>query len=435
MSAITHTADAVEVAVIGAGLAGLTAAALLSRAGQRVHIFEKARTSGGRARTQQIAGGYAFNQGPHALYQGGAARRILDALSIPYSGHVPRTRGRLTRAGHTAPLRFPLQTGLLTPASLAGVVRLLRQLMQADVSRYAAVPLARWLDEQQAPRPVRQFIEMLVRINTYTHAPDLMSTSAAMAQLQTYFAGNVWYLDGGWQGLVDGLARAATDAGAVIHTRAKVAAIAGDAQRRVVHLSDGRSYEAAAVIIAADPGTAARLLPTAATLQKWAATAQPVRAATLDVALSGVPRPAHSVCFGLDQATYLSVHSDAAQLAPDGGAVVHVLHYLAPGASPDPQATRALLEAQLDDVQPGWRAALVHARFSPAMTVANAVVSAAGGGFAGRPAVQVAELGNVWLAGDWVGAEGQLADAALASAEQAARSVQAWLAQAIPATA
>jgi hypothetical protein len=47
------------------------------------------------------------------------------------------------------------------------------------------------------------------------------------------------------------------------------------------------------------------------------------------------------------------------------------------------------------------------------------VPSAAHGGLGGRPDVEVPELPGVFIAGDWVGTEGLLADAAVASAARA----------------
>ena len=45
---------------------------------------------------------------------------------------------------------------------------------------------------------------------------------------------------------------------------------------------------------------------------------------------------------------------------------------------------------------------------------------AAGGGLAGRPGVAVPDRPGTFVAGDWVGPEGHLADAVLASARAAA---------------
>ena len=56
----------IDVAVIGGGIAGLTAAAYLARGGRKVTLFEKAKAIGGRARSTAYEG-FWLNQGPHAL--------------------------------------------------------------------------------------------------------------------------------------------------------------------------------------------------------------------------------------------------------------------------------------------------------------------------------------------------------------------------------
>ena len=74
-----------EVAIIGGGLAGLTAAVYLSRNGKNVTIIEKSSEFGGRARTT-MKDGFYFNQGPHALYADGLGSRILNELNVKYNG-------------------------------------------------------------------------------------------------------------------------------------------------------------------------------------------------------------------------------------------------------------------------------------------------------------------------------------------------------------
>jgi phytoene dehydrogenase-like protein len=69
-------------------------------------------------------------------------------------------------------------------------------------------------------------------------------------------------------------------------------------------------------------------------------------------------------------------------------------------------------------MQPGWRDVLVHRRFLPAITVSNALRTPN----ASRPATET-PIRGLYIAGDWVGAEGALSDAALSSARVAARAM------------
>jgi uncharacterized protein with NAD-binding domain and iron-sulfur cluster len=62
------------------------------------------------------------------------------------------------------------------------------------------------------------------------------------------------------------------------------------------------------------------------------------------------------------------------------------------------------------------------------VVVSHALVTAQSGGFAGRPRVRVPGLDNVFLAGDWIGSTGQLADASVASGIEAARAAAQLLA-------
>ena len=54
---------------------------------------------------------------------------------------------------------------------------------------------------------------------------------------------------------------------------------------------------------------------------------------------------------------------------------------------------------------------------------AHAIPTAAQGGLAGRISPAVSDVANLWVVGDWVGQEGMLADASLASAERAATEI------------
>jgi phytoene dehydrogenase-like protein len=405
-----------DVVVVGGGLAGLSAAALLARAGRRVRLLERAHELGGRARTQQ-RDGFFFNEGPHALYRSGPAERVLRQLGIRPRGAIPRGRGSLALKGGRV-FRLPVGIGSLITTRLLGVgakrqlAGLLARLPSIDPAPLAKLTVADWL-AQTLPNPDAQAVaRALVRVTTYS-ADERISAGAAITQIQLALKNGVLYLDGGWQTLVDALAKAA---GCVeISTGATVTAI-DPGPPHVVHLADGTSISAPVLIAAVSPSVLRTLFSHDRTVAGWSDSAIPVRAACLDLALSQLPTPRARFALGIDQSLYFSVHSLTAALAPPDGALIHVARYLRPGETGD----RAELEAACDLLQPGWRDAVVHARFLPAMTVVPWLPAAHTGGLGGRPEVAHPSIAGLFLAGDWIGAEGQLADAAFASAERAA---------------
>jgi phytoene dehydrogenase-like protein len=156
------------------------------------------------------------------------------------------------------------------------------------------------------------------------------------------------------------------------------------------------------------------------TIARWAQDAMPVKMATLDVALSRLPEPKATFALGIDHAFYFSVHSAAAKLAPAGGALIHAGAYLGAQANSNPKLLEQELEQLVDLMQPGWRSSIVERRFLPALTVSNALVTARKGGLEGRPGPEVTGVDGLFVAGDWVGSRGMLADASIASGRQAA---------------
>jgi phytoene dehydrogenase-like protein len=409
-----------DVVVVGGGLAGLTAATLLAREGRSVIVFERASKVGGRAVTRE-ANGFHFNLGPHALYRAGAALPILRELGIPVRGKiVPTAAGKVVLGGRLhSPIRAALTSRMLRVAEKVEMIRFLRRLRTIDPTPLDRTLLGVWATEQFRSTATRALFLMLARVATYAADVEHHSAGAAIAQTRRALQSGVLYLDGGWQTLVDALASGAEAAGVTIIRGARVVAIEHDLEVSGARLADGTLIEANAAILAVSPEEATRLIRGGAEMGfgRWAAMAEPIRASVLDVGLAHLPVARNLVVLGIDQPLYLSVHSRWAALAPNGGATIHVAKYLAPHTD---GATAQELEGLLDLAQPGWREHLVERRFYSRLTVSNALVTADMGGTAGRPGPNVPEVPGLYLAGDWVGATGMLADAAVASARQAA---------------
>jgi phytoene dehydrogenase-like protein len=191
-----------------------------------------------------------------------------------------------------------------------------------------------------------------------------------------------------------------------------------------VLLSDKTEVSAKIVVIAAGPNDAYSLFDDNErpdVLSKAAKEAKPIRLVCLDVALSRLPDKDITFALGVDRPLYFSVHSAYAKLAPEGGALIHVAKYLGTSIEPKPREDQPELEEFLDFLQPGWRQVLVKKRPLPNMVVSNALVTAADGGLGGRPEPRIAD--NLYIVGDWVGKEGLVSNASVASAKHAAQLI------------
>ncbi|QEH38020.1 Putrescine oxidase [Aquisphaera giovannonii] len=425
-----YPARVADLVVVGGGLAGLTAAALVARAGRTVVVLEGSKAIGGRAATQ-ARDGIHWNLGPHALYCRGHAFRILRDLGVPFTGRFPDPgRGLLVEGESLFPLPSGagslIATGMLSIREKWRLARFLSGLGRLDTRRQDEIPLRDWIRQAAGEGRLAALLRTLIRVSTYADDQERLSAGVALDQLRTALTGNVWYLDGGWQTLVDGLREKAAGWGAEIRTSAGAESVAAGAGGVSVRIAGGETVRGARAIVAVGPAEACDLLLDLAPGSGppgWASGRIPVRAACLDLALDRLPRPMNRVAFGLDRPLYFSVHSASARLAPDGVAVAHAMKYLGGGDEPSPSDARAELEAWLDRVQPGWRAHVIKSRFLPSMTVAHALPTAEGRGLAGRPPVEVPGRPGVYVAGDWVGGRGLLADASAASAEEAAGRV------------
>jgi phytoene dehydrogenase-like protein len=257
-----------------------------------------------------------------------------------------------------------LTTSLFNLPAKLEAGRLLASIGKIDPAPWMDKSASEWISSQLSHDEVRNFLHAVMRVATYVNAPDRISAGSAIEQIKKAFTSGVLYLDGGWQTLVDELARIVVREGVRVETGAKVEKVTRDQTGAVsgVRLADGRAVPAPIVLIASSPPVAARLVEgsESTSLARWADEAIPVRAACLDLALSRLPKPKATFALGIDRPLYLSVHSASARLAPEGQAMVHLAKYIVPEDDQPPESEERELEGLMDLVQPGWREALVY---------------------------------------------------------------------------
>jgi phytoene dehydrogenase-like protein len=392
-------------------LAGLTASALLAKAGKQVVLLEKATVLGGRSRTQTQSG-FQLNFGPHALYQGGIAARTYRELGLQLVGGEPIiAQGAIYRRNTLEAIPFSplalLSSSLFTWAEKWEMLWLLKRLTSLNPAAERGQTVADWLAANVRGESVSAFLQAVLRLSTYCADLELLDAGLAFEQFQLSLGG-VLYLDRGWQTLVDGLVGIARQFGAKLLTAQQISKVDATGACPTVELADGTTICASHLVIATDPATAQQLLgvemPTI-----------PIRAACLDLALRHLPIPDRSFVLALDDPFYYSVHSAYSKLAPASGAVVHVARYLRHDEDLPAPELRSQLEAFLERLQPGWHQQVIHARFMPNSIVVRDVP--------GRKSIAPEIAPNIHLAGDWVGELGMLSDRSVASAIAAAQRI------------
>lgn len=414
--------------MVGGGMAGLTAACYLARSGLEVTVFEKAPEPGGRAATRE-SDGFLFNRGGHALYTGGATSSVLAELGVSY-GHGTPKHTFVLQGGKISP--FPadliglLRLDFLGVADKLALVRFFVKLARAKPGSLARTSVQEWLDlEVRRPR-LHQLMTAVARTFVYSTALDIVSAEVFVEKFQRTLKHPVHYIDDGWQVLVDGLRDTAESAGARMVSDAHVEGIEVCGGRtRGVRLRGGALVRASTVVVAMGARDAARLVDgdECPGLRRVADRLVPAPIACLDVALERLPVPERPVVQDLDAPRFASAQSVYSRVAPKGGALVISFKQLDPREPGDPREDERDLEDMLDVAQPGWREVLVRRQYLPRIESVGALPLAAEGGFAGRPDAEVPGTAGLYLAGDWVGPEGFLVDASMASARRSARLV------------
>jgi phytoene dehydrogenase-like protein len=331
--------------VIGAGLGGLTAGAILARAGRKVLIIERSNSVGGAASSYKsgdlfVEGSLHETSDPHdprdpkhdALTRAG----VIDAVKWIPSGVFYEVRGGPLERPFVMPDSFDEARRALTerfPEARAGIQQLLGE-MEHIASAVGA--LSKSAGTSGNPREnVGALLKLVPAIGDWRLSlsqkldrvfGDNEAVKCALAANLSYFhddPGTLWwiffamaqgsylqsggrYVQGGSQRLSSALARATRVAGGEVLVRRIVSGVAMDAQGQtstVTHTardgSDPQVVECRRVVGNAAPETLAALMPAPAAQKLRASYAQQTPSASLFALTLGLSKPPREFGIGV----------------------------------------------------------------------------------------------------------------------------------------
>lgn len=299
-----------DVVVIGAGLGGLTAAAILARAGHKVLIVERSNSVGGAASSYKV--GDLFVEG--SLHETSDPRNtsdpkhavltragVLDAVTWSRSETFYEVRGGALDAPLQLPASFAGAREALIrrfPESRTGIERLLREIEHGPTESERSLSLLQKLDSVFGGN---EAVKCAVAANLayYHDDPATLAWSHFATSQGHYLRSGPSFVNGGSQRLSSALARAVRTAGgtALLRRSANMIAPGPDGGHIVTHTakdgSDPQQVEAARVISNAAPDMVADMLPedTAATVRAhYAGLPRSISLFALTLGLSRPPR-------------------------------------------------------------------------------------------------------------------------------------------------
>lgn len=420
-----------NIAVIGAGLAGLVAAGRLVKGGARVTLFEKSSQAGGRGGTLERQGFY-LNLGPHAVYTAGANYSYLASLGLAPKGQAPSPKAS-----------YVVVEGELVAMSVAGILgtnklnffekfellMFFRGLAKVDTSLLHNISLSAWLKQNVKSERVAAVFSAFVRLASYANDFDDITAAAAVEQVRLATRG-VLYLDHGWLQMIESLRQyageAVTAGGAYVErfaadVQAIKVASGAESERGVEVIVAGESCHFDQVVLALPPAQVNKLLPQDKRLTMLETIKGSV-IACLDVCLKKLPNQDNGFAIGVDEPLYYSVHSLSADLSTRPQHVICLGYYLKDGEHGGDEHKERLYRL-LDQLEPGWKEELLFERFLPNMHASFGAASVKRGGLNGVEADHLPGLPDVFVAGDWVGRGHLIADAAVASALAVAEKI------------
>ncbi|KIZ41005.1 MULTISPECIES: FAD-dependent oxidoreductase [Rhodopseudomonas] len=318
-----------DAVVIGAGLGGLTAGAILAREGRKVVVIERSNSVGGAASSYKagdlfVESSLHLTSDPHhgddpkhaPLTRAG----VLDAVKWIPAGALYQARGGPLTQPFVLPANFASARSALIerfPQARDGIEQALDEMQRIAATETALtdqdLSLSDRFDQLFGDNEAVK-CALAANLSYYHDDPKTLRWASFAAAQGIFLRGGACFIQGGSQRLSSALARAIRKAGGEVLLRRTVSAIALNADGEARHIthtardgSDPQTIEGARIIGNAAPETLATLLPEADATRltdSYAQLTPSISLFALTLGLSTQPRS-----FGID--------SYATQLLPD----------------------------------------------------------------------------------------------------------------------
>jgi len=369
-----------RITVVGAGIAGLTAAITCAEQGAPVRLLEAHEQLGGRARS--LSGRYKANLGPHALLSSSPFWRWLGERDLLPPAVRPPLSG----------VRFRWRDDIRRVPAVGATIAALRLRGQ---SAPVELDFHTWAGDQVGDEAATA-LARTAGILTYHHDPGELSAAFLWEPLVRGLLTappTARFPIGGWSAIIARLRDRALELGITIHTGERA-----------------RELPEPPVIVATELADARALLDDESL--KWTSG----RAVCLDLALRS-RRGDPFVIVDLQETGWVERYTASDRsLAPAGEELIQAQMPIRPGESVDAAAQR--LEALLDATFAGWRERETWRR-RQVMDGRTGALDMPGQTWRDRPAIDRGD--GAFIAGDMVAAPGVLSEIAWASAIEASR--------------
>lgn len=275
-----------RIAVVGAGVGGLAAAARLAHQGHEVHVFEKGSMPGGRCNRLSVDG-FHFDTGPTLLLMPEVLEETFASIGRKASDYV-----ELTRCDPNYRIHFRDGSDLTLGTELTAVQKELERLEPGSFKKYLEflavgqeqyqTSLERFvgrnfdgLGDFLTPSSLRKVFAIKAHKKMYPEVSRYFADERLRAALtfQTMYLGispyespavygllpytelavGIWFPKGGMHAVPRALERAAKEDGAQFHYRTEVDQVVEESGRAsAVVLKDGRRFDADLVLLNAD---------------------------------------------------------------------------------------------------------------------------------------------------------------------------------------